>query len=137
MKCWLLQLSAFRNIVWNIFEWLFMYISSFILAIEDDVARNRHLFLKHLFYIPLYWPVSWCVTGSWMSISRFWEPIANSTCSEFCWYKLKSAAYLHVLVHMVIIKIKWTSCPWKKNWMDIESNSLSLFYFKNSPCDGL
>lgn len=46
-----------------------------------------------------------------------------STYCEFGWYRRKFGAYLHILVHLVIIKIKWAPCPWKKNWhLDKESN---------------
>ena len=84
------------------------------------------------FYISLYWSDLFrgrCVTVFMdVNFTVLRTHYKYSTYCEFCWYKIKFAAYLHVLVHLVIIKIKWSSCPWKKNWCHLDKESDRSFF---------
>lgn len=73
-----------------------------------------------------------CVTDSRRCLFTHLRTIANSTNCEFCWYKHKSTAYLHVLVNIVIIQIKWTSYSWKENWRLVRESDDCFCYFKDN-----
>lgn len=84
------------------------------------------------FYIFLYWFdffCGWCVIV-FMDVNFM---VLRIYCNylmycEFCWYKIKFVVYLYVFVYLVIIKIKWSFCFWKKNWCYLDKESDCSFF---------